>query len=176
MFCTIKKVNVNIFALFRFTYSIAVCVGLHCTRTTEEVAFGIMMCTHSSSELFSKTGRRKTGKQNSYMQHKTENAEEIWEQAKLVWLSIYRALTITRLDNRFVEEKNHCHLINLLKDDKLISEKKLGCEMCSIVRWYFFFDKAFWETCCRYAWQINRNLPLKEARLVLGIYEGKDFQ
>lgn len=33
-------------SLFRFTYSIILCVGLHCTRTTEEVAFGIMMCTH----------------------------------------------------------------------------------------------------------------------------------
>lgn len=89
-----KKVNVNISAIFFHpcldSHIPLLCVlFLHCTRTTEEVAFGIMMCNTRSPELFSKTGRQegkktkqktKQKKQQIYRIHagniKKENADD----------------------------------------------------------------------------------------------------
>lgn len=180
-----KKVNVNISAIFHpcldSHISITVCVCLHCTRTTEEVAFGIMMCTHVLQSCSPKQGDKKT-KQIQRINAgniKKDNAEDWWwEWEEICGQFKYETASLQIWDLR---KKNHTKLYYWIKlcNQWMNVFKKYSPEWKCVWFWEVFlslFDKAFkWNLLQRDALQIDGNLKEKEARLQLGNCKETDY-
>lgn len=138
---------------------VCVCVSLHCTCTTEEVAFGIMMCIdiHTFSRVVLQNRETDENKiytvQDKCRQHKRRQC------MRLIMRMSRNVVGSSNVKQHWFRyqiwgggDSTHWHYKHWLNLYLFISFKKTtGLEMCLILEGHNFislFHKAFfWETC-----------------------------